>query len=77
MLDAVQEAQLSGRAPLTHAQMEAELGELASLRGRPAFTHISAQVFGRGARAMLSDGRWVIDLRGESAFICLVTAIST
>src|SRR5438046_1883655 len=61
MLDAVQEAQLSGRAPLTHAQMEAELGELAALRGRPAFYPYLGSGIGRGARAMLADGRWVLD----------------
>jgi 4-aminobutyrate aminotransferase-like enzyme len=41
--------------------MLAELAELATLRGRPAFYPYLGSGLGRGARAMLSDGRWVLD----------------
>jgi 4-aminobutyrate aminotransferase-like enzyme len=41
--------------------MEAELAEIASLRGRPAFYPYLGSGLGRGARAMLADGRWVLD----------------
>lgn len=61
MLAAIAEAQQSASAPLTATQMEAELAELAILRGRPAFFPYLGSGFGRGARAMLADGRWVLD----------------
>src|SRR5579863_205915 len=62
MLDSIAEAQ-SGTiaAPLDAAAMRAELAELATLRGRPAFYSYLGSGLGRGARAMLSDGRWVLD----------------
>jgi acetylornithine aminotransferase len=61
MLEAVAEAQTSAGAPLTHEQMTAELAELAGLRGRPAFYPYLGSGVGRGARAMMADGRWVLD----------------
>jgi acetylornithine aminotransferase len=42
--------------------MSAELDELAALRGRAAFYPYLGSGIGRGARAMLADGRWVLDL---------------
>ncbi|MEA2680585.1 MAG: hypothetical protein QOK03_2307 [Candidatus Binataceae bacterium] len=41
--------------------MQAELAELAIIRGRPAFYPYLGSGVGRGARAMLADGRWLID----------------
>jgi 4-aminobutyrate aminotransferase-like enzyme len=46
---------------LSRAQMNAALADLASLRGRPAFYPYLGSGYGRGARAMLVDGRWVLD----------------
>jgi 4-aminobutyrate aminotransferase-like enzyme len=62
MLDSIAEAQ-SGAvgAPLDAAAMQAELAELVTLRRRPAFYPYLGSGLGRGARAMLSDGRWVLD----------------
>src|SRR5229473_787985 len=62
MLEAIAESQSSGRPPLTSAQMTAELASLAASRGRPAFYPYLGSGLGRGARAMLADGRWVLDL---------------
>jgi 4-aminobutyrate aminotransferase-like enzyme len=42
--------------------MMAELNELAKLRGRSAFYPYLGSGVGRGARAMLADGRWVLDM---------------
>jgi acetylornithine aminotransferase len=61
ILEAVAEAQTSAAAPLTHEQMTAELTELAALRGRPAFYPYLGSGVGRGARAMMADGRWALD----------------
>lgn len=61
MIEAVAQAQTSATAPLTPAQMAAELAELAASRGRPAFYPYLGSGIGRGARAMLADGRWVLD----------------
>ena len=41
--------------------MQAQLAELAIMRGRPAFYPYLGSGLGRGARAMLADGRWLID----------------
>ncbi|MGH7778575.1 MAG: aminotransferase class III-fold pyridoxal phosphate-dependent enzyme [Candidatus Binataceae bacterium] len=65
MLGSIAEAQ-SGRSgtitpPLNREAMQAELGELSKLRGRPAFYPYLGSGLGRGARSMLSDGRWVLD----------------
>jgi 4-aminobutyrate aminotransferase-like enzyme len=62
MLDAIAEAR-AGRArpPLSADAMRAELDELAELRGRPAFYPYLGSGLGRGARAMLADGRWMLD----------------
>ena len=62
MLDAIAEAERSANPPLGPAAMMAELDELASLRGRPAFYPYLGSGVGRGARSMLADGRWVLDL---------------
>ncbi len=62
MRDAIAEAQQSTRPPLTAEQMSVELNDLASLRGRLAFYPYLGSGVGRGARVMLADGRWVIDL---------------
>jgi 4-aminobutyrate aminotransferase-like enzyme len=61
MLEAVAEAQASGKPPLSAQAMEAELSELAAMRGRPAFYPYLGSGLGRGARAMLADGRWMLD----------------
>jgi 4-aminobutyrate aminotransferase-like enzyme len=61
MIEALGQAQASARAPLTPAQMAAELADLAASRGRPAFYPYLGSGIGRGARAMLADGRWVLD----------------
>jgi 4-aminobutyrate aminotransferase-like enzyme len=60
--EALVEAQVAGRPPVDAATMRAELEELATLRGRPPFFPYLGAGLGRGARAMLADGRWVIDL---------------
>jgi 4-aminobutyrate aminotransferase-like enzyme len=62
MLEAIAEAELSAKPALTSATMTAELDELAALRGRAAFYPYLGSGIGRGARAMLADGRWVLDL---------------
>jgi 4-aminobutyrate aminotransferase-like enzyme len=61
LMEAVAEAETSAKPPLTPAEMAAELDELATLRGRPAFYPYLGSGIGRGARAMLADGRWVLD----------------
>ena len=61
ILDAIGEARLSANPPLTSAAMREELAELARLRGRPAFYPYLGSGLGDGARAMLADGRWVLD----------------
>src|SRR6266481_1407905 len=61
MLEAVADAQNHATAPLTPDGMTAELAEIAALRGRPAFYPYLGSGIGRGARAMLADGRWVLD----------------
>ncbi len=62
MLDAIADAQRSATPPLSMSTMIAELTELAELRGRAAFYPYLGAGVGRGARAMLADGRWVLDL---------------
>jgi 4-aminobutyrate aminotransferase-like enzyme len=61
MLDAIAEAQSSPHPPLSPAVMNAELSDLAAQRGRSAFYPYLGSGIGRGARAMLADGRWVLD----------------
>jgi 4-aminobutyrate aminotransferase-like enzyme len=61
ILEAADEAARAGRAPLTAGAMRAELERLARMRGRPAFYPYLGSGIGRGARAMLADGRWVLD----------------
>lgn len=61
MLDAIGAAQDAGAAPLSPQQMALETRDLGALRGRtPFYPYLGAGV-GRGARAMLADGRWVLD----------------
>ncbi len=62
MREAIAQAQRSCNPPLTSEQMKAELDDLASLRGRPAFYPYLGSGLGRGAKVMLAGGRWVIDL---------------
>jgi 4-aminobutyrate aminotransferase-like enzyme len=62
MLEAIREAQAGAvQPPLDAAGMRRELDELASMRGRPAFWPYLGSGLGRGARAMMADGRWVLD----------------
>jgi 4-aminobutyrate aminotransferase-like enzyme len=61
MIEAVAAAQDSAGPPLTPTQMAGELADLAVSRGRPAFYPYLGSGLGKGARAMLADGRWVID----------------
>ena len=62
MLEAIAERSDSSTPLIDSAWMRAELAELASLRGRPAFYPYLGSGVGRGARAMMADGRWLIDL---------------
>ena len=61
ILEAVDEAAREDHAPLGASAMRAELERLAQMRGRPAFYPYLGSGIGRGARAMLADGRWVLD----------------
>jgi acetylornithine aminotransferase len=61
MLEAIDERAREARAPLSPDAMRAELERLARMRGRPAFYPYLGSGVGRGARAMLADGRWVLD----------------
>jgi acetylornithine aminotransferase len=62
MIESIVELQSSAIATQSDAaMMQAELAELAILRGRPAFYPYLGSGVGRGARAMLVDGRWVLD----------------
>ncbi len=61
MMEAIAEGESNGRAPLDSPAMQAELTEIARLRGRPAFYPYLGSGLGRGARAMMADGRWVLD----------------
>jgi 4-aminobutyrate aminotransferase-like enzyme len=61
-MEAIAEAESDGRPPpLDSAAMQSELAEIARLRGRPAFYPYLGSGLGRGARAMMADGRWVLD----------------
>jgi 4-aminobutyrate aminotransferase-like enzyme len=62
MMEAIAEARSDAtRLPLDAFAMHAELTELAAMRGRPAFYPYLGSGLGRGAHAMLADGRWVLD----------------
>ncbi len=61
ILEAVDEAAREDHAPLSAGAMRVELERLAQMRGRPAFYPYLGSGIGRGARAMLADGRWVLD----------------
>jgi 4-aminobutyrate aminotransferase-like enzyme len=61
ILEAVDGAAREDHAPLSASAMRAELERLAQMRGRPAFYPYLGSGIGRGARAMLADGRWVLD----------------
>jgi acetylornithine/N-succinyldiaminopimelate aminotransferase len=60
--EAIAEAHRAATPPLSADEMRSALAEVAELRGRAAFYPYLGAGFGRGARAMLADGRWVIDL---------------
>jgi 4-aminobutyrate aminotransferase-like enzyme len=61
MLDAIARAQAQGFPHALTDNMTAALGKLAVLRGRPPFFEYLGAGLGRGARAMLADGRWILD----------------
>jgi 4-aminobutyrate aminotransferase-like enzyme len=62
IVEAVEETVRGSHAPLDAGEMRHELERLARLRGRPAYYPYLGSGIGRGARAMLADGRWVLDL---------------
>jgi 4-aminobutyrate aminotransferase-like enzyme len=62
MREAIAEVQVSAAPPLTASEMMTEFDELATMRSRPAFYPYLGSGVGRGARVMLADGRWVLDL---------------
>ena len=61
MLEAIAATEQNSSAPLSPAEMETALAELTGFRARPAFYPYLGSGVGRGARAMLADGRWVLD----------------
>ncbi len=61
MIEAIAEAQSGAKAPLTREEMLYALDEIGAMRGRDAYYPYLGSGIGRGARAMLADGRWVID----------------
>jgi acetylornithine aminotransferase len=62
MMEAIAERQQLAAPPLSHDEMRRALDEIAAMRGRdPYYPYLGSGV-GRGARAMLADGRWVLDL---------------
>jgi 4-aminobutyrate aminotransferase-like enzyme len=61
MIGAIARAQSAGFPDAPAIDMAAELGKLAALRGRPPFFDYLGSGLGRGARARLADGRWVLD----------------
>jgi acetylornithine aminotransferase len=61
MLDAIARAQQAGFSHAPTVDMHAALQKLAGLRGRPAFFDYLGSGLGRGARARMADGRWILD----------------
>jgi 4-aminobutyrate aminotransferase-like enzyme len=61
MLDAIAQAQRQDFPHASAIDMAARLGRLTGLRGRPPFFDYLGSGLGRGARARLADGRWVLD----------------
>ncbi len=61
MLDAIARAQTEGFVGAPHQDLPSTLAKLAALRGRPPFFEYLGAGLGRGARAMLADGRWLLD----------------
>lgn len=61
MLDAIARAQQAGFPDAPAIDMAAALDQLAVLRGRPAFFDYLGSGMGRGTRARLADGRWILD----------------
>jgi 4-aminobutyrate aminotransferase-like enzyme len=61
MLDAIARAQQADFPDASATNMAAQLGKLVGLRGRPPFFDYLGSGLGRGARARLADGRWVLD----------------
>jgi 4-aminobutyrate aminotransferase-like enzyme len=62
MMEAITEAQSGASGPYDSAAMDSELAKIAEWRGRPAFYPYLGSGVGRGARTMLANGRWVLDL---------------
>jgi 4-aminobutyrate aminotransferase-like enzyme len=61
MLDAIARAQEAEFPDAPTIDMAAALDKLATLRGRPPFFDYLGSGLGRGARARLADGRWILD----------------
>jgi 4-aminobutyrate aminotransferase-like enzyme len=61
MLEAIARAQEAGFPDAPPMDMAAALDKVAALRGRPAFFDYLGSGLGRGARARLASGRWVLD----------------
>jgi 4-aminobutyrate aminotransferase-like enzyme len=61
MLDAIARAQQAGFPDASRVDMAAELEKLPALRGRLPFFDYLGSGLGRGSRALLADGRWVLD----------------
>ena len=61
MIDAIARTQENGFPDASVIDMSAALGKLAALRGRAPFFDCLGSGLGRGARARLADGRWVLD----------------
>ncbi len=61
MLDAIARAQEADFPDAPTIDMAAALDKLATLRGRPPFFDYLGAGLGRGARARLADGRWMLD----------------
>jgi 4-aminobutyrate aminotransferase-like enzyme len=61
LMEAIGEAQRDAKAPMTADEMQRVLGQISAARGREAFYPYLGSGIGRGARAMLADGRWILD----------------
>jgi hypothetical protein len=77
MLDAIAGAQAAGFRGAPPRDVAAELGKLAALGGRPLFFDYLGAGLGRGSRAMLADGRWLLDFTSVSASICMARFASS
>jgi 4-aminobutyrate aminotransferase-like enzyme len=61
MLDAIVRAQTADFPDAPKIDLATALAGLATMRGRPPFFDYLGSGLGRGARARLADGRWVLD----------------